>query len=72
MQKVLQRPHYLTDEYVGDSHRENARSRAVASVGAIQVGGKIAQISEHSKNVQVEGERVHVPGSKEYGCNAGK
>lgn len=57
---------------MADSHRENARSRAVASVAAIQVGGKMAQISEHSKNIRVEGERVHVPGSKEYGCNAGK
>lgn len=65
MQKVLQRQCYLTEKYVGDSHRENARSRAMASVGDIKVGGKMAQIPEHSKNGQVGGERVHVPGSKE-------
>lgn len=62
----------MTEKYVGDPHRENARSRAVASVGDIQEGGKMAQIGENSKNVQVAGKRVHVPGSKEYGCNAGK
>lgn len=72
MQKVLQKQPYLIENYVGDTQRENSGNRAVPCSGDIQVGWKIAQTFEMSSNVQVESERLRVPGSKEYECNVGK
>lgn len=55
-----------------DFHRENSRNRAVTEVGDIEVGWQMAQTLQHSRHIQVESDRFHMSGSKEYKCNVAK